>query len=188
MYWMKINFEMFYVFFFLDFILLLILLIPMNMYNFHPLMLSILLIFYTIFACFKLNLMINSYWYSYIMFLVMVGGVMVIFMYFTSLINNQMIMMNMNYFMKLFYKIFIILLMFYLLMYLNKYMYMYMNMYEWEGLIYLFINKSNELIKYLFMDYILSMNLFILMYLFFMMICSVLICMKNNIPLRQNLK
>nr|AHA52449.1 NADH dehydrogenase subunit 6 [Histeromerus sp. QL-2013] len=178
------EFNLIFLMVFLDLVLMFLMIFPSNLYKFHPLTLSMLLVLYTIINSFKIIILNSSYWYSYILFLVMIGGLMILFMYFTSLAMNQLFYFNLSYNLYMFIKIIIMImilvlylsyfdLMNYLLMnYLDIFNYMNMNM--------IYIEFKN-----LMMDYSMDLNLFMIIYLFFTMICSVMICLKFMLPMRQ---
>nr|QNE85685.1 NADH dehydrogenase subunit 6 [Phaonia tuguriorum] len=56
----------------------------------HPLMMGFLLLIQTSLICTMCSLMIKSFWFSYILFLVFMGGMLVLFIYVTSLASNEM--------------------------------------------------------------------------------------------------
>nr|AMW68057.1 NADH dehydrogenase subunit 6 [Myiodactylus osmyloides] len=56
----------------------------------HPLALGILLLIQTLMMSLMCGLYTYSYWYSYILFLIMIGGMLILFMYMTSLANNEL--------------------------------------------------------------------------------------------------
>jgi NADH-ubiquinone oxidoreductase chain 6 len=55
----------------------------------HPVSMSIILLFYTRVVGLITGLMGGSYWFSYILVLVFLGGVLVLFLYMTSLAANE---------------------------------------------------------------------------------------------------
>nr|AXS66578.1 NADH dehydrogenase subunit 6 [Tenebrionoidea sp. 17 KM-2017] len=55
----------------------------------HPLVLGLTLILQTILIALICGNMASSLWFSYILFLVMVGGMLVVFMYMTSIASNE---------------------------------------------------------------------------------------------------
>nr|YP_010140023.1 NADH dehydrogenase subunit 6 [Aulacochilus grouvellei]QQK56322.1 NADH dehydrogenase subunit 6 [Aulacochilus grouvellei] len=55
----------------------------------HPLSMGLILLMWTIFTAMLTGLMNTNYWYSYILFLVMVGGMLVLFTYMTSIASNE---------------------------------------------------------------------------------------------------
>nr|YP_010585936.1 NADH dehydrogenase subunit 6 [Maesaipsyche stengeli]UZZ43659.1 NADH dehydrogenase subunit 6 [Maesaipsyche stengeli] len=56
-----------------------------------PLPLGMMLMFQTLLICFSINMMINMYWISYIMYLIMLGGLLILLMYMCSIASNEMI-------------------------------------------------------------------------------------------------
>nr|QES86267.1 NADH dehydrogenase subunit 6 [Diodontus polytylus] len=63
------------------------LIFPLMNEEIHPLNLMIILIIYSL--SFSLLINFNNNIYPYILFLIMIGGMMIMFLYFTSLINNE---------------------------------------------------------------------------------------------------
>nr|QTA50553.1 NADH dehydrogenase subunit 6 [Sycophila sp. 2 JXW-2020] len=54
----------------------------------HPLMLISSLILTLLISSVSMSIFFNDHWFSFIMFIIMVGGMMIIFLYFISFINN----------------------------------------------------------------------------------------------------
>nr|QTC30717.1 NADH dehydrogenase subunit 6 [Psyttalia concolor] len=167
----------------LDFLLIILMIIPNNYYYYHPLLMAMILIFFTIIMSIKLNYLLNSFWYSYILFLVMIGGLMILFMYFTSLINNQLFYLKSKNYLYLIVKFLIFMMIVYF--YMKMYNLMYIDNFELINLNKFFKFMELDLFKNMFMDYVFDLTIYTIMYLFFMMICSVIICLKSKIPLRQ---
>nr|AYW52191.1 NADH dehydrogenase subunit 6 [Lamiinae sp. 1 ACP-2013] len=65
----------------------------------HPLSLGLILLFQTILVTLITGLMNLNFWYSYIMFLIMIGGMLILFIYMTSVASNE----KFKFSMKLFY-------------------------------------------------------------------------------------
>nr|YP_010894960.1 NADH dehydrogenase subunit 6 [Phortica hani]WJW73473.1 NADH dehydrogenase subunit 6 [Phortica hani] len=57
---------------------------------FHPLAMGLTLLIQTLLISLLTGLMTKSFWYSYILFLVFLGGMLVLFIYVTSLASNEM--------------------------------------------------------------------------------------------------
>lgn len=75
---------------FLLFIFLINLLISIN-FNYkiiHPLILITILILLIIISLYNLRLYYNNHWFSYLIFLIIIGGIIIIFLYFIRFINN----------------------------------------------------------------------------------------------------
>nr|ADX01606.1 NADH dehydrogenase subunit 6 [Siphluriscus chinensis]UZN92483.1 NADH dehydrogenase subunit 6 [Siphluriscus sp. l JZ-2022] len=56
----------------------------------HPLAMGIMLLMQTLLVCLTAGLTASSFWFSYILFLVFLGGMLVLFIYVTSLASNEM--------------------------------------------------------------------------------------------------
>nr|YP_006575879.1 NADH dehydrogenase subunit 6 [Calosoma sp. BYU-CO241]ACZ58528.1 NADH dehydrogenase subunit 6 [Calosoma sp. BYU-CO241] len=56
----------------------------------HPLSMGLILLIQTILISLMSGFFSYTYWFSYILFLVMVGGMLVLFIYMTSLASNEM--------------------------------------------------------------------------------------------------
>nr|YP_010556065.1 NADH dehydrogenase subunit 6 [Penaeus duorarum]UYR96167.1 NADH dehydrogenase subunit 6 [Penaeus duorarum] len=55
----------------------------------HPLAMGIMLLFQTIMICVTAGLSMNSFWFSYILFLIFLGAMLVLFIYVASLASNE---------------------------------------------------------------------------------------------------
>nr|QXG19014.1 NADH dehydrogenase subunit 6 [Chymomyza costata] len=56
----------------------------------HPLAMGLTLLIQTTLICLLSGLLTKSFWYSYILFLIFLGGMLVLFIYVTSLASNEM--------------------------------------------------------------------------------------------------
>nr|QNE85475.1 NADH dehydrogenase subunit 6 [Haematobosca stimulans] len=56
----------------------------------HPLAMGLILLIQTILISMMTGMMSKSFWFSYILFLVFLGGMLVLFIYVTSLASNEM--------------------------------------------------------------------------------------------------
>nr|QVL28784.1 NADH dehydrogenase subunit 6 [Eristalis himalayensis] len=62
----------------------------------HPLSMGLMLLIQTIMVCCITGLMTKSFWFSYILFLIFIGGMLVLFIYMTSLASNEMFALSMK--------------------------------------------------------------------------------------------
>nr|AYP72656.1 NADH dehydrogenase subunit 6 [Luperus sp. EMHAU-15070805] len=82
----------------------------MFMFMNHPLSCGLILMLQTILISLMTGLMNLNYWFSYILFLIMIGGMLILFIYMTSIASNEkfkfnwklMMLMLMNLLMTLF--------------------------------------------------------------------------------------
>nr|YP_010276174.1 NADH dehydrogenase subunit 6 [Ptecticus tenebrifer]UCU06679.1 NADH dehydrogenase subunit 6 [Ptecticus tenebrifer]UHY39295.1 NADH dehydrogenase subunit 6 [Ptecticus tenebrifer] len=56
----------------------------------HPLAMGLMLLVQSFLVCLITGMIFNSFWYSYILFLVFLGGMLILFIYVTSLASNEM--------------------------------------------------------------------------------------------------
>nr|YP_009542272.1 NADH dehydrogenase subunit 6 [Lasiommata deidamia]AYU56845.1 NADH dehydrogenase subunit 6 [Lasiommata deidamia] len=57
----------------------------------HPISMGLLILFQTLLICLLMGMLINSYWFSYILFLVFLGGLLVLFIYVSSIASNEIL-------------------------------------------------------------------------------------------------
>nr|ASW26910.1 NADH dehydrogenase subunit 6 [Gallerucida bifasciata] len=60
----------------------------------HPLSCGMILIIQTILICLMTGMMNYNYWFSYILFLIMIGGMLILFIYMTSIASNEKFKFN----------------------------------------------------------------------------------------------
>nr|YP_009537984.1 NADH dehydrogenase subunit 6 [Athyma recurva]AYN60727.1 NADH dehydrogenase subunit 6 [Athyma recurva] len=56
----------------------------------HPFAMGLLILIQTLFTCLISGMLINTYWFSYILFLVFLGGLLVLFIYVSSVASNEL--------------------------------------------------------------------------------------------------
>nr|WKU83842.1 NADH dehydrogenase subunit 6 [Ceriana alboseta] len=91
----------------------------------HPLSMGMLLLIQTILISCITGLMTKSFWFSYILFLIMVGGMLVLFIYVTSLASNEMFSLSMK---TTLISLFMLLLLFTIILFMDKMMMMFNSM------------------------------------------------------------
>nr|YP_010895246.1 NADH dehydrogenase subunit 6 [Psilota anthracina]WJW73811.1 NADH dehydrogenase subunit 6 [Psilota anthracina] len=62
----------------------------------HPLSMGMMLLIQTVMISCITGLMTKSFWFSYILFLIFIGGMLVLFIYVTSLASNEMFALSMK--------------------------------------------------------------------------------------------
>uniref|UniRef100_UPI0030FEA2A7 NADH dehydrogenase subunit 6 n=1 Tax=Neopanorpa quadristigma TaxID=2521360 RepID=UPI0030FEA2A7 len=60
----------------------------------HPLAMGLILLIQTLIICLTMGMISKTFWFSYILFLVFLGGMLVLFIYMTSLASNEMFSMS----------------------------------------------------------------------------------------------
>lgn len=64
----------------------------------HPLSIGLILLIQTILVSLLCGIIYYTYWFSYILFLVIIGGILILFIYITSLASNELFNLNVNNF------------------------------------------------------------------------------------------
>nr|QIC19211.1 NADH dehydrogenase subunit 6 [Ocydromia sp. DY-2020] len=62
----------------------------------HPLAMGLMLLMQTFLICLITGLLTKTFWFSYILFLIFLGGMLVLFIYVTSLASNEMFSLSTN--------------------------------------------------------------------------------------------
>nr|APX39375.1 NADH dehydrogenase subunit 6 [Longitarsus atricillus] len=63
----------------------------------HPLSCGVILLIQTILTALFTGMMSLNFWYSYILFLIMIGGMLILFIYMTSIASNEKFNFNKKY-------------------------------------------------------------------------------------------
>nr|YP_009128279.1 NADH dehydrogenase subunit 6 [Promalactis suzukiella]AJO68674.1 NADH dehydrogenase subunit 6 [Promalactis suzukiella] len=72
----------------------------------HPLSMGLMILFQTLLTCILSGMLIKTYWFSYILFLTFLGGLLVLFIYVSSIASNELF--NLSSKMILFFLIFLL--------------------------------------------------------------------------------
>nr|YP_010620990.1 NADH dehydrogenase subunit 6 [Periplaneta ceylonica]WAX39373.1 NADH dehydrogenase subunit 6 [Periplaneta ceylonica] len=144
----------------------------------HPLAMGLMLLIQTIIMCMMSGLLSQSFWFSYVLFLIFLGGMLVLFIYVTSLASNEMFSLSMKMIMIMFIFMFMLMIINLDLMMNNMEFMIHENVY---------INE-NEMINSLMKLYNQPTNMITIMlasYLFLTLIVAVKITNISKGPLRQ---
>nr|QTC08120.1 NADH dehydrogenase subunit 6 [Parachauliodes asahinai] len=147
----------------------------------HPLAMGLILLIQTILISLITGYMLQTFWFSYILFLIMLGGMLVLFIYMTSLASNELFSFSMKSFMLNSMIFFITLIMFTLFTPYFNLLNLDMNNFK---LISIYSENNIELLK-LYNFPTMNMTLMLVMYLFLTLIIVVKITNINQGPLRQ---
>nr|YP_009180582.1 NADH dehydrogenase subunit 6 [Calameuta filiformis]ALM04138.1 NADH dehydrogenase subunit 6 [Calameuta filiformis] len=156
--------------------------------NTHPVELMVYLIMFSIIMCLKTSLLNKNFWFSYLLFLTMIGGILILFLYFVSTASNEMnntFKMNLGLFMSTFIAIFIILV---TIMYMyDSFSIMLIEDMLNQNLMFSSPNWSNynefKMTQMFNINY--KITLMIMLYLLFTLFSVMKMCMKMYGPLRQ---
>lgn len=172
-----------------DILLFCLIIIPSFLINFNSITLNLLLILYRIVLILKLNFINNRFWYSYILYLIIIGGIIILFLYLTRISNNELILFKFIYYIYIILKLILIICFYYIYLYLNYNLNinLYLINIDCNNFIYLNIGEIYRF-KNLYINISIDINIYIIIYLFLVIIICVLVCIKNRSPLRQMFK
>nr|AXS65798.1 NADH dehydrogenase subunit 6 [Curculionoidea sp. 10 KM-2017] len=135
----------------------------------HPISMGLILLIQTLMISLISGKLMLNFWLSYMIMLVMIGGMLIIFIYMTSIASNEKFTINLNFFLLL------------PLVLLN------IKFENSSNLNLLFL--KNQKIEFSMNKYFMFPNnlilIFIMIYLFITMLASTKICKFNKGPLRQ---
>nr|UTS56483.1 NADH dehydrogenase subunit 6 [Stomphastis thraustica] len=166
--------------------LIMILSIMMYFLN-QPLSMGLMILIQTILICLIAGMMINTYWFSYILFLTFMGGLLVLFIYVSSIASNEIFLNK-----KLFIYFILLLLNGMILSYLflNKLKWLNFNFnYEMNNKFYMFyfFNNENKInLNKLYNNQTFTMMMILIIYLFITLVAVVKITNIFYGPLRSN--
>lgn len=115
-----VNFLKIYLFLIIFIWAINILLIPIKIKNLHPLILGLIILIYSILISLNLNIFNKSRIYSIIIFLIIVGGFLILFLYFNRFAINNKIIININSLIRFLYKILLINILILIIIYKNN--------------------------------------------------------------------
>nr|APX39297.1 NADH dehydrogenase subunit 6 [Longitarsus aeneus] len=146
----------------------------------HPLSCGMILLIQTILTTFMTGFMSLNFWYSYILFLIMIGGMLILFIYMTSIASNEKFKLNKNILILNILFMLIMLILFFIDPYYNN---LIMNMIDLKSSILMYKNQFS-MMKY--MNYPNYFIMFMMIsYLFISLIAIVKITKFNYGALRQ---
>nr|YP_010192685.1 NADH dehydrogenase subunit 6 [Nymphalis canace]QZP40839.1 NADH dehydrogenase subunit 6 [Nymphalis canace]USO21363.1 NADH dehydrogenase subunit 6 [Nymphalis canace] len=153
----------------------------------HPFSMGLMILIQTLLLCLLSSMLINTYWFSYILFLIFLGGLMVLFIYVSSIASNELFKMS------IFNKSFIMyLFLFMIISYLFKNNLFWMNfsfndeMINYFNSFLFFNNELNFNLSKLYNKQTYFLTLMMIIYLFITLIATVKITNIFFGPLRSN--
>nr|YP_009122002.1 NADH dehydrogenase subunit 6 [Japonica lutea]AJG01916.1 NADH dehydrogenase subunit 6 [Japonica lutea] len=152
----------------------------------HPLSMGLLILIQTLLLCLISGMLINTYWFSYILFLTFSGGLLVLFIYVSSIASNELFKFSlMNKLLLMFYLLIILFLSFFFMnnlywinMMINEEMLNFFNL-------FLFNNYNNINLTKLYNEQTYLMMMMMVIYLFITLIAVVKITNIFFGPLRS---
>nr|YP_009532946.1 NADH dehydrogenase subunit 6 [Euclimacia badia]AYG51281.1 NADH dehydrogenase subunit 6 [Euclimacia badia] len=147
----------------------------------HPLAMGLNLMIQTILISILCGYMYMTYWFNYIMFLIMIGGMLILFIYVTSLASNELFNISIKDLSLL-----LMFMMIIILMMMNIDNFINLKNSSETNFLMNFLNKENNynLIK-LYNNYTMNMTLWMIIYLLITLIIVVKITNINYGSLRK---
>nr|YP_011017095.1 NADH dehydrogenase subunit 6 [Orthaga aenescens]WQB62453.1 NADH dehydrogenase subunit 6 [Orthaga aenescens] len=152
----------------------------------HPLTMGLMILLQTILLCLISGMLINTYWFSYILFLTFLGGLLVLFIYVSSIASNEMFKMSLN--LKIFFFIGIFILFSYIYYFYFKITNYNFNL-EMNNLFnfHMFINTENNInLSKMYNNQTYKLMIMMVIYLFITLIAVVKITNIFFGPLRPS--
>nr|YP_010417853.1 NADH dehydrogenase subunit 6 [Hypolimnas anthedon]USF18012.1 NADH dehydrogenase subunit 6 [Hypolimnas anthedon] len=154
----------------------------------HPFSMGLMLLIQTLFMCVLSSMLINTYWFSYILFLIFLGGLLVLFIYVSSIASNELFKTSPFNKMFIFYLFMLIIISF---LFKNNLYWMNFSfndeMSNFFNLFLFFNSEFNLNLSKLYNEQTYMLTLMMIIYLFITLIAVVKITNIFFGPLRSNI-
>nr|YP_010042999.1 NADH dehydrogenase subunit 6 [Eretes sticticus]QPC56732.1 NADH dehydrogenase subunit 6 [Eretes sticticus] len=152
----------------------------------HPMSMGLILMLQTIIISLITGLFSYTFWFSYILFLVMIGGMLILFIYMTSLASNEMF----NFSKKiLFFNVNLLLLFTLIYMFMDhmpiNILFKNSNLMDWSNNIMMLKNENLYSLNNIYNNPNFYITIMLINYLFLTLMAVVKITNMNYGPLRQ---
>nr|YP_010329977.1 NADH dehydrogenase subunit 6 [Thyas honesta]UNP54502.1 NADH dehydrogenase subunit 6 [Thyas honesta]UNP54888.1 NADH dehydrogenase subunit 6 [Thyas honesta] len=155
----------------------------------NPLSMGLMILFQTLLICLLLGMLIKTYWFSYILFLTFLGGLLVLFIYVSSIASNELFKPSFN--TKLFFSMIFSLLIITQIIFMNNLYWMNFSFNsDMNNFISmsLFVNNDNKInLNKLYNNQTFMIMLMLIIYLFITLIAVVKITNIFYGPLRSKM-
>nr|UTC33571.1 NADH dehydrogenase subunit 6 [Ostrinia scapulalis] len=155
----------------------------------HPLSMGFMILIQTLLTCIITSMIMKTYWMSYILFLTFLGGLLVLFIYVSSIASNELFKLSISLKMLLLFNLIIILM---ISMFFNNNLYwinLSINNLEMNNFfnMFLFFNNENKInLSKLYNNQTFLMMMMMIIYLFITLIAVVKITNIFYGPLRSS--
>nr|WGT74402.1 NADH dehydrogenase subunit 6 [Paduniella sp. LP-2022] len=145
----------------------------------NPMSINIIILTQTLICCLIMNIMMNNSWYSFIMLIMFLSGMMILFMYMCSISSNLKFKLNKQLIIMIFLMMYML-----LMMTINKNLSildkMSLNMDN-----YLMMNKSSLLLMKMYNNKSMYLTTLMIIMLFMMLIFVSYMISDMNMPMRK---
>nr|UTC33558.1 NADH dehydrogenase subunit 6 [Ostrinia furnacalis] len=155
----------------------------------HPLSMGFMILIQTLLTCIITSMIMKTYWMSYILFLTFLGGLLVLFIYVSSIASNELFKLSISLKMLLLFNLIIILM---ISMFFNNNLYwinLSINNLEMNNFfnMFLFFNNENKInLSKLYNNQTFLMMMMMIIYLFITLVAVVKITNIFYGPLRSS--
>nr|YP_009571944.1 NADH dehydrogenase subunit 6 [Narosa nigrisigna]QBH74723.1 NADH dehydrogenase subunit 6 [Narosa nigrisigna] len=154
----------------------------------HPLSMGLLILVQTLMTCLISGLLIETYWFSYILFLIFLGGLLVLFIYVSSIASNELFKISNKNKIYFIFSFMLIFLMSFFLMNNLSWMNFFINLEIYNYFNYfIFINNENMInLSKLYNNQTFFLMMILIIYLFISLVAVIKITNIFYGPLRSN--
>nr|UPX88307.1 NADH dehydrogenase subunit 6 [Astacus leptodactylus] len=150
----------------------------------HPLSMGLTLFSQTILICLSSGFYSHSFWFSYILFLIFLGGMLVLFIYVASLASNEMFKPSFNY---LYIVFFLTIITSFMLIFFDPMMiYSNFNLLSSSVMLWYKFDMNSLLVSTIYSYFSMFFTLFLITYLLLTLFVVVKIINPFSSPLRTN--
>nr|ALO70610.1 NADH deshydrogenase subunit 6 [Staphylinidae sp. 2 EF-2015] len=142
----------------------------------HPMSMGLILLLQTLLISLMTGYLYVNFWFSYILFLIMVGGMLILFIYMTSIASNEKFKFSMK--LLLYSLMFILIFIMFMMFMDNLFLFNFMNIKSFSMNFFMTLNKFFSYPNFLIF-------LMLIIYLLITMIMVVKIININKGPLRK---
>nr|YP_010958773.1 NADH dehydrogenase subunit 6 [Eumorphobotys obscuralis]WNB40521.1 NADH dehydrogenase subunit 6 [Eumorphobotys obscuralis] len=155
----------------------------------NPLSMGLMILIQTLLTCLISSMIIKTYWFSYILFLTFLGGLLVLFIYVSSIASNEIF--KTSFFMNIYYILNLFLIILMSMMFMNNLSWMNLNINNMEMNnffnMFLFFNNENKInMSKLYNNQTFLIMILLIIYLFITLIAVVKITNISYGPLRSS--
>nr|WMV00370.1 NADH dehydrogenase subunit 6 [Maoricicada iolanthe] len=143
----------------------------------HPLSMGMILLTQTMFSCLICSLYLNCYLFSYILFLIFIGGMLILFMYMSSIASNE----------KFFFSTKLMMLNFFFLSLISLFNMVELKMLTTSKNITMYVTHNDYMMMKMYIIPSGMMTLILTIYLLFVLIIVINILTVNMMTLRSSI-
>nr|YP_010743885.1 NADH dehydrogenase subunit 6 [Polythlipta liquidalis]WET30825.1 NADH dehydrogenase subunit 6 [Polythlipta liquidalis] len=156
----------------------------------HPLSMGMMILLQTLLTCLMSGIMLSTYWFSYILFLTFLGGLLVLFIYISSIASNEIF--KISFWLKMLLLFFIMNIIIISMINYNNLNWMNLNINNLEMNnffnMFLFFNNENKInLSKLYNNQTFLMMMMMIIYLFITLIAVIKITNIFYGPLRSSI-